>query len=174
MLNRPAPTFEDRLFRAFPGSEWIFTQSDPQEGQQLDPTQHPGILPTSAIAVIGGANFDEASLVTWLRALPRDVILVTAQPRLTKDGVYHAADFGGKLATLAAPLGLRVDFVAKKEDRYGTYAQTVQYGEILRVTGGDVVVVGSGAGPKWVKDLAGGDWAMAKAVLNGRELKEVA
>ena len=168
-------TFEQRLEKAFPGSEWISTQSGPTEGQQIDPNSDPGgiVAPVGAIAVIGGAKFDEASLVNWLRTLPRDVILVTTAPRLTKSGDPHAADFAGKLLPLTKELGLRVDFVPRREHQYGTYAEAVQLREIIRVTSGDVVLVGTGGKQNDIKAIANGDWAIAKATLGGRELLEV-
>lgn len=173
-LLKPQQTlpFEQRLMKAFPGSEWIECAVTPSDCLPAAPGPAP---PTgaAALAVIGGANFDEASLLTWLRTLPRDVILVTTAPRVNKDGTPHAGDFAGKLVPLTTELGLRVDFVERKEHQYGTYAESVQLREVLRVTSGDVVLVGSGGKQKEIKALATRDWAMAKAVLGDREVIEV-
>lgn len=165
-------TFEERLEKTFPGSEWV----DPIEvADAVEKAEGSTVeVRPSAIAVIGGAKFDEASLVTWLRTLPRDVILVTTAPRFTKSGAAHTGDFGGKLLPVTNELGLRVDFVDRKEHQYGTYAEAVQLREVLRVTGGDVVLVGTGGAQKSVKAIANGDWAIAKATLGDRQVVEIA
>lgn len=176
-LLKPQPmlSFEERLERAFPGSEWV--DSEAEENPLPKPVSSTGVRlrdESSAIAVIGGAKFDEASLVNWLRSLPRDSILVTTQPRFTQSGDPHRGDFGGKLLPHTTEIGLRVDFVARKEHQYGTYADAVQLREVIRVTSGDVFLVGAGGAQDQIKALANGDWAMAKAILGDRELVEIA
>jgi hypothetical protein len=155
--EKPAP-FETRLQKAFPGSYWV--EDAPSEA------------PSRAIAVIGGAKFDEAELVKWLRALPRDTILVTTAPRFKKDGEPYAGDFGGALQILASAHQIRVDFVEQRE-AYGTYAKAVQLGTILQDTGGDVVAVGPGGDPKYVRGIASGDWAIRKAKLGDRQVVDI-
>jgi hypothetical protein len=131
-------------------------------------------LPThSAIAVVGGAKFDEASLVSWLRTLPRDAVIVCCAGRFTKEGEPYANSCEAHLIKHARQLELRVDVVDERKDLYLDRAKDVQLLEVLRVTSGDIFMVGEGSRPKQLRAIRDGDWAMSKATLNGRELVEV-
>ncbi len=167
--------FEERLFRAFPGSEWItHPEVDALPTGTGDPSTSASLALTSAIGVIGGAKFDEAELIKWLRSLPGDSLLVTTSPRLKKDGDPYKGDFGGELSKRALEFGIRVDFVSQREASYGTYAKRVQLGTVIAATSGPVVLVGKGGDPDSIRSIAAGDWAMAKAILQGREVVEIA
>lgn len=182
-LLRPqeAVSFEQRLFNAFPGSEWIFTQSGPSAGQQIDPDSVPGDPvptstsgPSSAIGVIGGAKFDEAELVTWLRTLPRDALLICCEPRFTKDGEPHSTSFEAHLITIAREHGVRVDVPSVRIDLYGDKAKEIQLWDVVRLTGGDIVSFGANGKLKRLQAVIKGDWAKRKATLGDRNVVEVA
>lgn len=162
-------SFEQRLQRAFPGSEWV-EEAPISEG--IPPALTPPAVGPTAIAVIGGAKFDEASLVTWLRTLPRDSLLITLTPRFRQDGEPYANSFEGNLIKHARELGIRVDTVPLHEDLYGTYAKGAQIGEAIRLSG-QIVLVGNGGNQDRVRAIAAGDWAVAKATIGGRPIIEI-
>lgn len=177
LLKPQAPlSFEERLQKAFPGSEWVVEDVITPAPAPEDVAEEQAALTVqaSAIAVIGGANFDEASLVAWLRTLPRDTHLVCRAGRFTKDGEPYANSCEGHLIKHAKELKLRIDTVELRKDLWCEYAERVQIGDVLRVTGGDVYLIGGGGGPKAVQAIDKGDWAIRKATLGDRAVVEVA
>lgn len=152
LLKKQQPiTFEERLLLAFPGSEWAHTHDDHIDGRNPGPdSSHPG-----SIGVIGGAKFDEASLVTWLRSLPRDVILVTGNGRGSE----------AKVRELAEELGLRVDVPELRKDLFGTKAMDCQVEQVINASS-PLVLIGTGGRVTKAKDwLKRANW--------GREVSEL-
>lgn len=174
MLRKQEPlTFEERLEKAFPGSEWVKetgTGSGPAEQDAALAGDHKVI---HSVAVIGGAKFDEASLVTWLRTLPRDVILVSLAPRFTKDGEPFKGEFGTELLRLASEIGIRVDFVQKGEKSEGIYRDGAALSRVFRATSGDVILVGTGGMIQKTQAFEK-DWAIRTATLGDRQLITIA
>jgi len=135
LLKKQQPiSFEERLQRAFPGSEWVVSSDSdyaPASIAGQNPSTETEVRP--ALGVIGGAKFDEASLHNWLRSLPRDTVLVTGNGRGAE----------AKTRELAGELGLRVDVPELKKDMYGTKAMDCQV-EAIMCACGPYVLVGRG------------------------------
>lgn len=200
LLTRTREPWEERLHKAFPGSEWV----PPKEPErQIGPdSSHPGIVTqgpdngtpgfiaeenplqkpvsltgvrlrgeSSAVGVIGGGSFDEAKLASWLRTLPPDTILVSIEGLFKEDGEPYSNSFEAKFIQLARELGVRVDIVGKNKDLYASRAGDVAICDVIRASG-EIMLIGKSAKVKFVRDIQK-DWARTKATLGGRLVHEL-
>jgi hypothetical protein len=151
VIQAPPLTFEERLARAFRGSEWV-PNLEPDVGPSppLEADVGPAPAAPPAVAVIGGAKFDRESLRAWIASLPRDTLLITGEGRFRKDG--SAMDAEATVRLMGTDLGVRVDVVELREDLYRNKAVDAQIERICTLTAGDIILVGTGGRPNKARD----------------------